>query len=61
MVLAVLCAMLLASCQTVAGGDPYNDCDHPEKPAELTDRSVALYILEQAEVIDICKTLLKGY
>lgn len=59
--LVTLLGMLLMGCQTVTGGDLYGDCDHPAKPTERTDRAVAVYILEQSEVIEICKTLLKGY
>lgn len=59
MALVVLLLMFLGGCQTVVpGSDPYGDCDHPKKPVELTDRSVALFILEQSETIDVCRALL---
>lgn len=51
--------LLINGCSTYSiSPDIFNDCDHPAKPVELTDRSVALFILEQSETIDICRALL---
>lgn len=58
--LALSLLVPLTACHSiVAGGDPYGQCIHPEKPPKpYTDKKVATLITEQARAIDVCRALL---
>ena len=39
--------------------DPQGECRHPDKPSQpLTDKKVALFIVNQSQAIDTCRALL---